>query len=67
MGYHNAVDQYMGAVKFANKAINDRERFRYALSMVLNSMDLTDEKREIIIKNVRGANFEPLKEVLKCL
>lgn len=47
-----------------SRAINDRERLKYALQKTLISMGLSTEQCEHVIKEVRVCNFAPLDRVL---
>ena len=67
MGYHNAVEQHKTAVRFANKAINDRERYRFALITTLKAIGLEHEIIDQIISDVRSADFTTLYEAIRCL
>jgi len=56
MAYHNNEATTKKAVNDAQKFINDRERYRYALSLIVS-----DE----VIEKIREADFKPFEESIK--
>jgi len=64
MGYHSNEAQAKKFIKDSNRFINDRARLEHALRMTLQSIDVTEENIEAVVKDVRLANFNLLSEVI---
>ena len=63
MGYHDNEATTKKAVKYACQFINDRERYRYALSQALGALGQSKVNQEKIIEDVRKCDFTSLTNV----
>ncbi len=63
MGYHDAVGEYKRLVSDCNRFINDRERYKHGLNLVIEHLGLDPE----ILVDVRKADFSTLTDALEKL
>lgn len=63
MGYHDAVNGQRKMVKDAVRFLNDRARYKYALSLALGALGMTKDEIEVVIADAKVCNFELLERL----